>query len=576
MEFLSERYYTFRSMPQKKKTAHRPLPTSHTRARSCDRQEYRDVIIKKTLMTRTLTKHGFAAVLLFACTVCGLAAPAPKKPKLVLLVVVDQFRYDYLLRFRNDYTAGLKRLLDQGAVFDDAHYIHYTTMTAQGHSTLLSGAPPSLSGIIQDTWYERGPGKTVTSVSDDDTKLVGGSAAIGSSPRRLTVSTLGDEIKMQGQQVKVIGISTKDRGSVLTAGHMADSAYWFDAPSGHWVTSTYYMNELPPWVAEVNASKPTARAENTSWMPLNARPGDKPFCTTVKSDASQRYCGAFERTPWGNEMIEELAERALTAEKLGHHDGTDVFSVSFSSNDYIGHDLGPDSPEVRDISIRTDRLIGKLLDQVDKQVGLSNTIVVFSADHGVSPSPEVQQQRKMPGGRTSPAELTDALERVLGEKYGPGKWVLYNDSYGQIYLNREVAAKYKVTVDEVSRTAVELARTVPHVFRAYTAEEIRNGRGAGDPVTMAVAYGYYGSRSGDLFVLYEPYYVGGTSKAGSTHSTAFDYDNHVPVIFLGTGIKPGHYFGKIAVNDVAPTLAAIAGVETPSGSIGRVLQEMWQ
>ena len=521
-------------------------------------------------------KRTYPAILLLVCSVAGLAAPAPKKPKLILGIVVDQFRYDYLLRFRADYTAGFKKLLEQGAVFDDAHYIQFPTVTAVGHSTFMSGATPSISGIIENTWYDRATGKYVTSVSDDDTKLVGGGAGAGSSPRRLVVSTLGDEIKMQGQQVKVISVSIKDRSAILPAGHMADGAFWFDSEGGRWVTSTYYMKELPAWVAEANAAKPAARAENAKWMPVNAKPGDKPFCTMSKAEAGLRNCGPIEATPWGNEVIEELAERALGAEKLGHHEGTDVLTVSFSSNDYVGHAVGPDAPEIRDISIRTDRLIGKLLDQVEKQVGLANVTIVMTADHGVAPVPEVNQKRDMPGGRVPGAAVTTPVQQALEAKYGAGKWVLSDYGGGMIFLNRELAAKYKVSMDDVALVAAEAARNVPHVFRAYTAAELRNGHGQGDPVTAALTYGYFGSRSGDIFVLLDPYYLAGSNTSGTTHGTPFDYDTHVPVIFLGTGIKLGHYYQKIAVNDIAPTLAAIAGVAAPSGSIGRVLQEMWQ
>lgn len=520
-----------------------------------------------------MTKRMLTAILLFGYALTAVAGTLPKRPKLIVAVIVDQFRYDYLLRFRGDYTAGFRKLLEQGAVFDDAHYIQSPTVTAVGHSTFLSGATPSLSGIVANEWYDRATKKRVTSVSDSDTKLVGGApGATGSSPRRMLVSTVGDEIRMQAQQAKVIGISIKDRSAILPAGHMADAAYWVDAESNRWVTSSYYEASLPSWVEKINASNPAARATGASWMPLDAKPGDKPFCTMVQGQAV-RYCGSLEATPWGNEMIEELAERAVAAEKLGGHSGTDVLTISYSSNDYVGHAVGPDAPEVRDISRRTDLLLGKLLEVLDKQVGLSNVLVVLTADHGVSPVPEVNQARRMPGGRIAASAVTNAMQQALAGKYGPGDWI--TSLAGEMpYLNHNLVQQKKLNEADVERTAAEAVRDLPHIFRVYAAEELRQGKVIHDPVGTALMYGFYAGRSGDLAIVQEPYYL--FSATGTSHGTPFDYDSHVPVIFMGAGIKPGHYYEKIAVNDIAPTLAAIAGVEEPSGSIGRVLQELWQ
>lgn len=517
-------------------------------------------------------KRILAALLLFGYALSA-SAELPRKPKLIVAIIVDQFRYDYLLRFRNDYTSGFKRLLEQGAVFDDAHHIHYPTVTAVGHATFLSGATPSLSGIVANEWYDRETDKRVTSVSDDTTKLVGGIAgAPGSSPRRMLVSTVGDEIKMQGEQEKVIGISIKDRSAILPAGHMADAAYWFDADANKWVTSSYYETALPSWVEEINAAKPYMRSVGASWMPFHAKPGDKAFCT-MAGGQEVRKCGSLEATPWGNEMIEEFAERAVVAEKMGHHEGTDLLAVSFSSNDYVGHAVGPDAPEVRDISIRTDLLLGRLIDLIDKQVGIGNVIFVLSADHGVSPVPEVNQRRRMPGGRIDYAALTSTMQKALSEKFGAGNWI--TGIFGEMpYLDHALVRKYKLNEAEVEETAADAIRDLPHIFRVYTATELRLGEVSRDMVGTAVSYGFYRQRSGDLFVIQEPYYLFGAT--GTSHGTPFDYDSHVPVIFMGPGIKAGHYYEKIAVNDIAPTLAAIARVEEPSGSIGRVLQEMWQ
>jgi predicted AlkP superfamily pyrophosphatase or phosphodiesterase len=506
------------------------------------------------------------------CIACLFGAPAgAAQPKLVLAIVIDQFRYDYLLRFRADYHFGFARLLEKGAVFTDAHYLHAATVTAVGHSTFLTGATPSGSGIVGNEWYDRESGKSVTSVSDPATLLIGGAAGqTGSSPRRLLVSTVGDELKIQHPDSKVIGVSIKDRSAILPAGHQADGAYWYDDHAGAWVTSSYYREALPEWALKLNQEQPGARYATSKWLPFDAKDDSaKPFCSMVK-DSGVRFCGSIEATPWGNEMIEEFAERALAGENLGHHAATDLLAVSFSSNDYVGHAVGPDDPAVRDISIRTDRLLGKLFAEVDKRVGAGNTLVILTADHGVAPVPEVNQARKMPGGRLKGAELTAKINDAITLRFGPGKWLLAGSS--SIYLNLDLIRAQKLDAADVERAAAQAALETPHIARAYTRSQLLNGQVQQDAISRAFSLGFFGPRSGDVFVLQEPYYL--FESGGTSHGTPYDYDNHVPVIFQGPGIKPGKYSTRVAVNDIAPTLAEILNVEQPSGSIGRILSEI--
>src|SRR5260370_23257254 len=280
------------------------------------------------LMTRP------ARTLLFSLAIAAQLLGAPsKKPKLVLAIVVDQFRYDYLLRFHDDYHSGLRRLLEHGAVFSDAHFVHAATVTAVGHSTFLSGAPPSISGIIANEWYDRETAQTITSVFDPRTKLVGGiPGRPGASPRRMLVSTVGDELKMQAIGSKVVSISIKDRSAVLPGGHMADGAYWYDSDSNFLVTTHYYRDTLPDWAVKVNKEQPYSRYIGASWLPLDAKDASaQPFCTMV-SGTETRFCGSLETTPWGNEMIEEFAERAMEGEDLGPHSATALRARSFSSH----------------------------------------------------------------------------------------------------------------------------------------------------------------------------------------------------------------------------------------------------
>jgi len=510
-------------------------------------------------------------LLAFAFLLASLAstsANGAQKPKLILAVVVDQFRYDYLTRFRADYHGGFDRLLSHGAVFTNAHHIHFPTVTAIGHSTFLSGATPSISGIIGNEWYDRETGRPVTSVSDASTQLLGGvPGAAGSSPRRLLVSTIGDELKIAGKGTKVVGVSIKDRSAILPVGHMADAAYWFDSDTNHFVSSTYYMKELPEWVAAINAERPIWKYLGAPWFAADAKPGDKPFCS-MAAGGDVPYCGPIEATPFGNELLENFAERAIAHENLGQHDGSDILALSFSANDYAGHALGPDAPQIRDISIRTDQLLGKLMDFIEGRIGKGNSLVVLTADHGVAPIPEVNEARKMPGGRLDAAQYAKSIADALSTKFGQAAWFA-SDAGGLIYLNYETIARNKANAREVRRVAAEAARSLPHIARVFTRDELENSEGAADPVGRAVLLGFYEPRWGDLVLLPEPYYM--FSSSGTTHGLPYGYDTHVPLIFLGSGIRAGVRHERVAVNDVAATLAALLEVEAPSGCFGKVL-----
>jgi arylsulfatase A-like enzyme len=495
-------------------------------------------------------------LLLLAVTI--LATAAPHKPKLVLAIVVDQFRYDYLTRFRSDYASGFDTLLKMGAVFTNASLEHYPTVTALGHSAFLSGATPSQSGIVGNEWYAREEHRTVTSVSDPQTALLGATGE-GSSPHRLLVDTVGDELKIaNGGKTRIIGISLKDRAAILPAGHMANGAYWFDNDSGNFVSSTYYFAELPSWVKDFNQSRAADKFAGATWL-----------TRTMPADLKLLY-PALAASPFGNELIETFVERALQAEQLGAQEVPDILAVSFSSNDYVGHQVGPDAPEVREMSVRTDKLLGQLFQAVDRQVGMANVLVVLTADHGVAPIPEVNMGRKMPGGRIPSDTFTHAVERALNKRYGEDKWVL-NSSEGNVYLDQSLIADKKFDPSEVEQVAARALMAVPHVFRVYTRQQLLNGN-ASDPVGRRVLNGFYARRSADLEVLLEPFWL--FSESGTSHGTPFGYDTHIPLIFMGAGIRAGVYQRPVALNDVAPTLAAILEIEPPAGSVGRVLPEI--
>ena len=509
--------------------------------------------------------------LLFSISLWAQAPPRARPPvsetrtpKLVVAIVVDQFRYDYLTRFRADYTGGLKRLLDQGAVFTNARHEHVPTVTAVGHSTFLSGAPPAMSGIVGNQWWDRTTRKEVTSVSDESTKLLGGQG-VGSSPRRLLQSTVGDELKLSGKGGKVIGVSIKDRGAILPSGHMADGAYWFDGGSGNFVSSSYYFEKLPEWVAEFDHTRPADHYAGQDWM------GHK-----TPAAAGPPLYNQLEATPFGNELIEQFAVRALQAENLGQSGKIDLLTVSYSSNDYVGHLLGPDSPEVHDMAIRVDKLIGELIRAAEAQAGAGNVLVVLTADHGVAPVPEVNQARKMPGGRVDVPQQRAAVERALSTRFGAGAWIDYVSEAG-IFLNPGTIAARKIDEADVEKIAADALRALPYIFRVYTRTQLLNGAILEDQVGQRVRNGFNAARSGDLIILTDPYWVPlglGGAPTGTNHGTPFDYDAHVPILFLGPQVRPGRYNRNVAASDIAPTLATLLGIETPSGSVGSVLEEM--
>lgn len=489
------------------------------------------------------------------------AAPAPAQPKLVVAIVIDQFRYDYLTKFQAEYTGGFKRIREHGAAFTNAHYDHVPTVTAVGHSTFLTGATPAMSGIIGNAWYDRASKTAVTSVSDANCRLLGAPGDCA-SPKRLLQSTLGDEMKMSGKGGKVIGVSIKDRSAILPSGHMADGAYWFDGKTGNFVSSDYYFDALPKWVDEFNSSRPAEKYLGREWL------GKKAAAT-----ADARFYASLDATPWGNELILQFAEKAIAAEKLGAGPKVDLLAVSFSANDYVGHALGPDSPEAHDMALRVDKLVGELIRAAEAQAGAGRVLVVLTADHGVAPVPEVNQKRKMPGGRFDERPELDAVEKALTARFGTpaaGKWILYSGE-GTLFLNQDTA-QGRPDMALIESAAADAIRPIPHIFRVYTRTQLMNGQIALDPVDVRMRNGFNAARSGNVFVMLDPYWM--VSRAGTTHGAPFDYDTHVPLLFLGPRIRPGRYNANVIVNDIAPTLATMLDVETPSGSVGRVLDEM--
>jgi arylsulfatase A-like enzyme len=523
-----------------------------------------------------MKKPGAALLAAISLAVALPTAQPPARPdvRLVLLIAVDQFRYDYLTRFRSEYTDGIKRLLTEGAVFTNANLEHYPTVTAIGHATMLSGATPSVSGIIGNDWFDRETGATVTSVSDSTVKPLGSATASPASPRRLLVSTLGDELKMASRLPKgapdaprVVGVSLKDRSAILTVGRGADAAYWWDTRTGSFVTSSYYFADAPEWMWTFNDRKPADAHAGASWTVL-ATPAQP--LRQLPAERGAALYDAVYGSPFGNELLLAFADELVRREQLGQRNATDLLSVSFSSNDSVGHTYGPDSPQVRDIAVRTDRAIGQLLTRIDKLVGLQHTLVAFTTDHGVAPMPESLHERSLPGGRLTTRELFEPIQEALAARFGEGRWLMATAGSSP-YLNYDLMEKRELDPSDIRRVAATAAAKVPHVARVYTRDQLLRGEVPNDRIGSRVLRGFNAQRSGDLEIILEPYWM--RQPQGTTHGTPYSYDAHIPLILMGRRVSPGEYSDHVALNDLAPTLATLAGVEIPSGSAGRVLTE---
>lgn len=550
-------------------------------------------------------------------------APAKdSRPRLVLLIVVDQFRYDYLTRFGDLFgSRGIGRLMREGASWTEANFDHVPTFTAPGHAVFMTGAWPSQTGIIANEWYERDTGKKVKSVTDDSTiKLAGKPGEKGYSPRRLLCSTVGDELRVaDGDRSKVIGISTKDRSAILPAGRHANAAYWFGTDNGNMVSSSYYFDREPEWVERFNSRHLADALFGARWDRLlpeaeylkRAGKDDVPWENQDKSsndtnffphivtgganNASRMFYKALDYTPFANDILVSFAEEAITNEKLGDDADPDLLTVSFSANDYVGHRFGPYSHEAMDMTLRVDRQIGTLLDFVDAHVGLRNTVVIFSADHGASPVPEQAALMNLPGRRYQKAQLRKLVEDGLKARYrrkdrpaddyiqtftnrDQTEQGLINSNF---YLNRVALQRDGIDLDECEHVVGELSMHMPGVARYFTRAQLENNLiSSTDPIARRVLNGFYPQRSGDVIVLFEPYNImfdlpddPTDPMSSATHGSPYGYDTHVPLIIMGRDFTRGTYTEPATPADIAPTLSSLLRVQSPVCSVGRVLSE---
>jgi predicted AlkP superfamily pyrophosphatase or phosphodiesterase len=542
-------------------------------------------------------------VLLALTAALRAAAPAPA-PKLAVVIAVDQLRADYLVRFRPYFGAGgFNRLLAGGTDFTNAHYRHAITLTAPGHAQILSGAFARDHSIIANEWLDRDLWEQINSVEDRDSPLVGitpkemGTAAAlapektGRSPKNYHATTVGDELKkLHGANSKVFSASNKDRSAILLGGQQADGAYWDE--QGKFVTSRHYRAELPAWITAFNAEKRAQAYFGRTWERLLAPeiydrvqgPDDvvgetvnfgftRTFPKKVdggKPAIAPAFFDAYENSPFSSEVLGAFVERALVEEKLGHHAATDLLAVSFSQIDSIGHSYGPDSHEVMDALLRLDRVLASLLDAVDREVGLKHCVIVLTADHGVSPMPELAPGK--PPGRIKGADLDAVGARALDAAYGPlpaDELWLTRDNLAYHLRPAALAAK-KVSAHDAALVLKAAFLALPTIAEAFTRDELLAAPPEGDSVLAMARRSYHAGRGRDLLLITKPYHFL-ARNSGSTHGQPYEYDTHVPIVWFGAGVPQSVRPEKVGVDDIAPTLSALLGIPAPPLAHGRRL-----
>jgi predicted AlkP superfamily pyrophosphatase or phosphodiesterase len=513
------------------------------------------------------------------------------KPKLVVGIVVDQMRYDYLTRFYNKYgNGGFKRMMNEGFNCKNNHFNYVPTYTGPGHASIYTGTTPKYHGIISNNWYDKEIKKMVYCAQDDSVQSVGADEDGQMSPRRMKTTTFADENRLFTQMKgKTIGISIKDRGAILPAGHTANAAYWFyGKDAGNFITSTFYMNNLPKWVEDFNksnVSKSYLKPWNTyydittyteSGSDLNnfegGFKGKETATFPYDLNALKKKNGGFDiikDTPYGNSIIADFAIAALDGEQLGQDDYTDVLTVSFSSTDYVGHNFGVNSKEIEDTYIRLDKDLERFFIALDAKVGKGNYTAFLTADHAAINVPAYLQSLKIPAGYVDTKQEKSKFSNFMVAKYGTAD-LIENVSNNQIFLNRAKLKELDLDLDDVEEDIVNEIIAYKNIDKVYTAISM-NSTSFTQGIEALIQNGFNQKRSGDVVFVYDPAYIS-YSKTGSTHGSGLNYDTHVPLLFFGKGIANGSTFKETKITDISPTISALLGISFPSGTTGEPLE----
>lgn len=520
----------------------------------------------------------------------GLAQTQQDRPKIVVGMVVDQMRWDYLYRYQDRYSeGGFKRLLRQGFACENTHIPYAQTATGPGHACVYTGSVPSVHGVIENDWYDRSIGKKVNCVEDPSAESVGGpQEGARRSPHQLLTTTIGDELKLANQsRSKVIGISIKDRGAILPAGHMADGAFWYDKRTGKFVTSSYYMKELPEWLDRFNDRKLADHFVTQTWEPLfpietykQSTEDDRPYEGTMIGkekpvfpydfSTTDKDYGALRSAIYGNTLVFEMGKAAAEGEALGERDFTDMLTLSFSATDAMGHRVGPNAIEIEDMYLRLDRELSDFLQFLDEKYGEDGYLFFLTADHGASQSPGFLLDHQLPAGAF---ELTflDDINRMGKEKFGLEKTILTMVN-AEIYLNwEEIREKRDVDENDLMEEVLRILGDHEGFMDAWPKKDLANAPWP-DLIKARFVNGHNTLRSGDIAVIIRPGWK--TSVKGADHGLWYPFDSHIPLVWMGWNIPSGETNRPVEMTDIAPTLAALLKVQMPSGSIGEPIFEI--
>ena len=515
-----------------------------------------------------------------------------QRPKLVVGIVVDQMRWDYLYRYYDRYAAngGFKRLLNQGFSCENTLIPYAPTVTAPGHTSIYTGSVPAIHGIAGNLWWDNAQQRAVYCTEDKTVKTVGSETTLGlQSPRNLLVTTICDELRLATNfQSKVIGVAIKDRGGILPAGHSANAAYWYDSQVGDWITSTYYMNELPQWVKDLNAKKLVDKYYEQGWptlFPINTysqSTADEKgyeskglgtgFPYDLKKFIGKNYSAVLS-TPHGNTMTAEMAKAAIEGEKLGADAITDFLALSFSSTDYIGHGYGPNSIEQEDDFLRLDKELGGLLDYLDSKIGKGQYTVFLSADHGVANVIGFMKENKIPAGGIVEATALKELNQQLKDKFGHSDLALNISNYQVVLNNNLINSEKKLKRDEIVAAIISFFSKQEAVLMAFDIQQLESTP-LQSKIKEMIGNGYFAPRGGDVQIIFKPNYMETYGPTGTTHGMWNPYDAHIPLLWYGWGIKPGKTNRETYMTDIAPTVAALLHIQMPGGCIGKVISEV--
>lgn len=532
-------------------------------------------------------------------TMLGQTKPAVtiselKQPKLVIGIVVDQMRQDYIYRYWNKFgNGGFKKIVTNGYFFKNAHFNYVPTYTGPGHASIYTGTTPSTHGIIGNDWWLKDSSKMMYCTEDKLVKSIGSESKAGlMSPKNLLTTTIGDELKLSsGQLSKVFAVSLKDRSSILPAGHSANGAFWFDGGNANFISSTHYMNQLPAWLTEFNSLGLAKKylsggwntlypiegyiesiADNNNYEKAPNKKASPIFPYDFKTQLEKNGYDIIRSTPFGNSITKDLALACLKAEQLGKGKQTDMLCISFSSTDYVGHSYGPRSVEIEDVYLRLDKDLEELINYLNANIGKDNFMLFLTADHGACDVPAHLLDLKIPGGYVNESDLNYKVKTFCKNLYGDSLVAAIENQ--QIFLKENIITSLKLSKFSIEQSLADFMLTIKGVAEAYPSEALKYENYTEGTFKYLIQKGYSHVRSGNVAFSYNPAWMEYHNK-GTTHGASYSYDTHVPLLFFGMGIPKGSSVKKVNIVDIAPTISTLLHIPFPNGTTGMPLEELF-